>query len=156
MHQMFFIISTLLQKGWQIQKSSCPRGQCASYTSLYLCSGGFQNGLKELKKNLHFSPLKGSLMLPSPLLSVTRGLAACGLPTVLPQEPSLVPRLCIILPPNQREILHAAKPWRRRIYDFNMHPPGIQHQDQDLKPSNCICCWTTAVLHAHRKLLQSK
>lgn len=145
LHQMFFIISTLLQKGWQIQKSSCPRGQCASYTSLYLCSGGFQNGLKELKKNLHFSPLKGSLMLPSPLLSVTRGLAACGLPTVLPQEPSLVPRLCIILPPNQREILHAAKPWRRRIYDFNMHPtwyptPGSRLKTQQLHLLLDYCC----------------
>lgn len=96
---------------------------------------------KELKGILHFfllckdqwchlHPCSG---WPGDWLPVVRPL--------FPPELSLVPRL----PPNQHEMLHAAKPWRRRICDFNMdstwYPTlGSRLKTQQLHLLRHYCC----------------
>lgn len=95
LHQIFFITSTFLQKGWQIQKASCPTGQHASYTNLYPCSGGLQNGFKELKETLRFFLLckdQWCHLHPCSQWPGDRLPVVCPL---FPPEPSLAPRLFI-------------------------------------------------------------
>lgn len=145
LHQMFFITFIFLQKAWQIQKASCPRGQHASYTNLYPSSGGLQNGFKQFKEILHFfflckdqwCHLHPCSQWPGDWLPVV-----CPL---FPPKPSLAPRLCIILPPNQQEMLLEAKLWRRRICDLSVdsswYPaPGSRLKTQQLHLLWHYCC----------------
>lgn len=73
-----------------------------------------------------------------------------------PQSPALFPGCASSCLPTNKKCCtrpnHGGEGFVTSVWTL----PGIQHQDQDLKPSNCICCGTTAVLLAYCKLLQSK
>lgn len=145
LHQMFFITFIFLQKAWQIQKASCPRGQHASYTNLYPSSGGLQNGFKEFKEILHFFLLCKDQWCHLHPCSQWPGDWLPVVCPLFPPKPSLAPRPCIILPPNQQEMLLEAKLWRRRICDLSVdsswYPaPGSRLKTQQLHLLWHYCC----------------
>lgn len=125
LHQMFFNISTFLQKGWQIQKASCPRGQHESYTNLYPCSGRLQNGIKELKVILHFFLLCKDQWCHLHPCSQWPGVGCLWFAQCFPQSPVLLPGISSCLPTNKKCCTpnHGGEGFVTSTWTL----PGIQH-----------------------------
>lgn len=133
-HQMFFVTSTFLQKGGQVPKASCPRGQHASYANPYPAQEAFKLCLKDLKTScisFSFARIRDASFAVFTFALVDQGIGCLWFACCFSQGPALLPGCASsCLPSNKKCCAHGPTHGEGEgLATYMWAPPGIQDQD---------------------------
>lgn len=156
-HQMFFTNFTIFQKGWQVPKASCPKGDSMCLTqTLTPAQEAFKLGLKTFCISFSIARISDALFAMLTVALVDQGTGCLCFACCFPQVPALLPgHASSCLPLNKKYCAQPTLGEGERFPTSTWASAGIQDEDQDLKCNKCICRGASAVLLVHCKLFES-
>lgn len=126
-HQMFFINSTLLKKGWQVPKVSCPKGDSVCLTQTHTpAQEAFKLGLKTFCISFSFARINDASFAMLTLALVDQGTGCLRFACSFPWGPALLPgRASSCLPLNKKCCAQPTLGEGERFLTSTWAPPGI-------------------------------